>query len=93
MMRFALDLLTPDRMNAVGIGVYGGTIVPSWGFPPEWLEAAKGYWPGVSPDLSVLAWMLAVNDGKVRAGDHIPLWVMGRVEEARALVARAEANR
>lgn len=92
-MRFALDLITPDRMNAVGIGVYDGAIVPSFGFPPEWLEAARGYWPGAPQDLSVLAWMLAVHDGKIRAGDHIPLWSLGRVEEARAIVARAKTSR
>lgn len=86
MIRFALNLIAPNRMNTHGIGVYGTEIVPGWEFPPAWLEAAKTYRPDLPPYLSVLAWMLAVYDEQINVEGHFPIWALGQVEAARALV-------
>ncbi len=86
MIRFALDLITPDRYNKHGIGVFDTKIVPSILCPPAWVEAAKTYRPDLPEHLSVLAWMLDANDGKINVENHHPVWALGRVEDARALL-------
>jgi len=89
-IRFALDLITPDRYNKHGIGVYGMEVVPGWEFPSRWLEAAKNHRPDLPEHLSVLAWMLDVNDGKINVEGHHPVWALGRVEDARTLLESEE---
>ncbi|PZA06493.1 MULTISPECIES: hypothetical protein [unclassified Meiothermus] len=88
MIRFALNLIAPDRMNTHGIGVYGTEVVPGWEFPQAWLEAAKTYRPDLPEHLSALAWMLAVHSGQINVGGYYPVWALGRVEEAQALVQK-----
>ncbi len=91
-LRYALDLITPDRYNKHGIAVFDTEIVPSILCPPTWVEAAKTYRPDLPEYLSVLAWMLDVNDGKINVGGHFPIWSLGRVQEARALLEQAEGS-
>lgn len=84
-MEFTLALYTADGFNRDCIGVVGGMVETSVGFPQAWLDAAKRYLPG-DEALSVLAWMLAAHDGEVRVEGRRPVWHWGRKEEARAYV-------
>lgn len=91
-MNLWLSLYLPSRLNRDSIGVVNGEVMTSLHFPQAWLEAAKSYVPG-DEALSVMAWMLAVHDGKIKVEDRIPVWSWGNKEKARAYVEAVLAAR